>query len=59
MGKWHGRNKSNKYNRMGKLKNRTNGIKNKEFKHELPIIYYCRNCKFETEKEGIMKGHIC
>lgn len=59
MSKWHGRNKSNKQNRFKKLHSKTISIKNKEFKHELPIIYYCKNCKFETEKEGIFRGHIC
>jgi len=59
MGKWHGKNRSNKQSRMGRLQNRTKSIKNLEFKHELPIIFYCKKCKLETEKEGIFKIHKC
>lgn len=59
MGKWHGKYKANKQSRASKLFSKTIRIKNKEFKHELPIIFYCKNCKFETEKEGIFRGHIC
>lgn len=59
MCKWHGRNKSNKQSIFKKLHSKTNNIRSKEYKHELPIVFYCKNCKFETKIESILRGHIC
>ena len=60
MGKWHGRNKSNKQRRGNVLFSKTRKtFLSTQNSINLPIIFYCKICKFETEIENIWKNHIC
>ena len=59
MGKWYGKNKGNKQKRSIKLWNRTEKISNLEFAQQLPIIFYCKICRFETNNESNFKNHLC
>ena len=59
MGNWHGKNKSNKQIRKTELWEKTEKISNLEFAQQLPIVFYCKICRFETKKEFDFKKHIC
>lgn len=60
MGKWHGKNKSNKQKRGIYLSKKTEKLYlSKRNSINLPIIFYCKICKFETWVEDIFKKHQC
>lgn len=60
MKKWHGKNKSNKQRRGIYLGSKTQKLfLSKRNSINLPIIFYCKICKFETQVENIFKNHTC
>lgn len=59
MGKWHGKNKSNKQIRTAKLYQNTSHLNEGCINLNSLIIFYCKICKFETQIENIFENHKC